>query len=114
MSYSVNSDLVWKGNEAKKATDTAISKALEMSAILVSNAAVKNAPMDTGLLKASITRDFDDKNAYIGTGLEYAPYVEFGTRKQKAQPYLRPALLLNIDKIKRIFGKLCKGVKFID
>jgi HK97 gp10 family phage protein len=27
----------------------------------------------------------------IGTNVEYAPYVEPGTHKQKAQPYLRPA-----------------------
>ncbi len=114
MSYSVNSDLVWKGNEAKKATDIAISKALEMSAILVQRAAVKNAPKDTGLLKASITRDFDDKNAYVGTNLEYAPYVEFGTRYVKARPFLRQALILNVDKIKGIFKRLCKGVKFVD
>jgi HK97 gp10 family phage protein len=27
----------------------------------------------------------------VGTNVEYAPYVELGTHRQKAQPYLRPA-----------------------
>jgi hypothetical protein len=30
--------------------------------------------------------------ARIGTNLEYGPYVELGTSKQRAQAYLRPAL----------------------
>ena len=28
----------------------------------------------------------------VGTNVEYAPYVEFGTRHMSAQPYLRPAV----------------------
>jgi len=28
---------------------------------------------------------------FVGTAVEYAPYQEFGTRRQKAQPYMRPA-----------------------
>lgn len=31
------------------------------------------------------------KSVYIGTNVEYAPSVEFGTRKQSAKPFLRPA-----------------------
>lgn len=27
----------------------------------------------------------------VGTNVEYAPYVEFGTYKMAAQPYMRPA-----------------------
>ena len=30
-------------------------------------------------------------SARIGTNIEYGPYVELGTSKQRAQPYLRPA-----------------------
>lgn len=34
----------------------------------------------------------DDDVVYIvGTNVEYAAYVEFGTSRQQAQPYLRPA-----------------------
>ena len=30
-------------------------------------------------------------HARIGTNIEYGPYVELGTSRQAAQPYLRPA-----------------------
>ena len=33
----------------------------------------------------------DDVVYVVGTNVEYAAFVEFGTSKMKAQPYLRPA-----------------------
>ena len=50
-------------------------------------------PVDTGRLKNSITYTVDDSQeaVFIGTNVEYAPYVELGTYKQKAKPFLRPA-----------------------
>lgn len=44
----------------------------------------------TGALRDSIGHAYDHstKTAYIGTNLEYAPYVEFGTPKMKARPFL--------------------------
>jgi HK97 gp10 family phage protein len=114
MSVKVNSKLVWNGAAAIKDFNVSNEEALTTSAIIVQNAAVKNAPKKTGALKASITRLVKKINAFIGTPLEYAPFPEFGTRFQKAQPYLRPALLLNIDKIKAIFKKLYKAVKYVD
>ena len=35
----------------------------------------------------------------VGTNCEYAGYVEFGTYKMAAQPYLIPALLNNVGTI---------------
>jgi len=32
---------------------------------------------------------------WIGTNVEYGPYVEYGTRRSKAYPYLRPAFDMN-------------------
>ena len=32
-----------------------------------------------------------DEAVYIGTNVEYAPYVENGTSRQKARPFLKPA-----------------------
>ena len=49
-------------------------------------------PVDTGRLRASITHDRDDDTMYLGTNVEYAPYVEMGTERMQAQPFLRPAI----------------------
>jgi HK97 gp10 family phage protein len=55
------------------------------------------APYRTGDLRGSIqsTVDFLPGRrvaAFIGSTLDYAGYVELGTSKMAAQPYLRPAL----------------------
>jgi len=52
------------------------------------------APVDTGNLQASIRmeKDYSEKIASVGSDLDYALFVEYGTRYQEAQPYLRPAL----------------------
>lgn len=54
------------------------------------------APVDTGRLRASITntveQDGDGVLVTVYSDVEYAPYLETGTRRQQAQPYLRPAL----------------------
>jgi len=36
----------------------------------------------------------DENEVLVGTPLEYAPHVEFGTVRQNAQPFLRPSLAL--------------------
>lgn len=35
--------------------------------------------VDTGRLRNSVSHTTDEDNAYVGTNVEYAPYVEFGT-----------------------------------
>ncbi len=50
----------------------------------------------TGRLRSSITHELgaDEKGIYadVGSNVEYAGWVELGTRRAKAYPYLRPAL----------------------
>jgi HK97 gp10 family phage protein len=50
------------------------------------------APVDTGALKNSIlasqVRDFTWE---VGVGVAYAAYVEYGTSRMAARPYLTPA-----------------------
>ena len=114
MSFSTKNTIDWNGAEAMKGFDLAVQQALTESAILVEGKAVSKAPVDTSRLKQSITRIVDKTSAYVGTNVEYAPYVEFGTRRQKAQPYLRLALSSSISAIKGFFAKRIKGVKFVD
>jgi HK97 gp10 family phage protein len=66
-------------------------------AIKVQNGARRRAAVDTGRLRSSINvtapvvRD-GASGARIGTNVEYAIYVEKGTRYMRARPYLEPAL----------------------
>lgn len=46
---------------------------------------------------------------YIGTNVVYAPYVEVGTSRMKAQPFLKPAIRDHIDEYKQIFERYLKG-----
>lgn len=56
----------------------------------------------TGRLKGSISHAHDEDSAYIGSNVEYAPYVELGTRKMGARPFLRNAVANYSDDYKRI------------
>jgi len=59
----------------------------EAGAELVAQLAERNAPRLTGHMAASV--DVDGGLVVVDT--PYAAYVEFGSRHNKAQPFLRPA-----------------------
>ena len=67
---------------------------LAKSAFNVEEKAKDLCPVDTGLLRTSITSKVGAGHipdwASAGTNRFYARYVEFGTHKMRAQPYLRP------------------------
>lgn len=48
-------------------------------------------PVDTGRLRNSISHAASGDAAYIGTNVEYAPYVEFGSVHNKAHHMLKKA-----------------------
>lgn len=51
------------------------------------------APVRTGQLRASINAEAQGETRFvIGASAPYATYVEYGTSKMAAQPYLRPAI----------------------
>ena len=87
--------------------DRLIKLKLELAALLVEGTAKLpgHCPVLTGTLRRSITHvmALDGRTVYVGSNMEYAPYVEMGTSKMTAQPYLRPALATNMKKIKRLF-----------
>ncbi|WP_236886645.1 HK97 gp10 family phage protein [Dehalococcoides mccartyi] len=51
----------------------------------MANRAKKATVVDTGRLRASIATQISDLSAEIGTNVEYAPFVEFGTSKMEAR-----------------------------
>lgn len=117
----------------KMGDEAAIQAALTKSCLLVETDAVKNAPKVDGMLRQSITSKVEGLTGIVYTPLEYAPYVEYGTglfatgkgggrtdvpwvyqdektgewiatSGQHPQPYLRPALDTNREKIIELLG----------
>lgn len=89
--------------EALENLEQATGTALEEVGLAAEGYAKRLCPVDTGRLRNSITHTRDKRTAYIGTNVEYGPYVELGTSRQKAQPYLKPAVLDHVSTYKRIF-----------
>ena len=101
MSY----DYTLKKRSAIKAVEDASRAAYSSAALLVLSDAILRSPVDTGNLRSSLTWELERDAALVGTNVEYAPAVELGTSRQRAQPYLRPALDSNTDAISRVFEK---------
>lgn len=107
------------------------SDVLTKACMLVEAEAKQRCPVDSGYLRNSITTSVEDNVGYIGSNVEYAPYVEYGTglfaeegngRKdtpwwykdakgewhktsgQNPQPYLRPAINNNQQRITELIA----------
>ena len=118
--------------------DIDLTEPLTKACLLVENDAKRKCPVDTGQLRASITHEVEGQTGIVGTNVEYAPYVEYGTgiyardgngrqtpwsyqradgkwittKGQKPQAFLEPALLENENEIFRLFEEAIeKGVK---
>ena len=76
-----------RGQVRRRAADAVTKAAFDVEA-----QAKALAPVDTGALKSSIQAQPEgDLAARVDVGAEYGIYVEFGTRKMRAQPFLEPA-----------------------
>ena len=95
-------------NTAKvgKELDEACKRALEICGGKGETYAKLRCPVRTGNLRNSITHQVasDGRSVDIGTNVEYAPYVELGTYKSRAQPYLRPAIENHLEEYKNIIN----------
>lgn len=86
----------------------AMNKAIAKALVMIGQRAEGNAkaicPVDTGRLRNSITNaiDTEEKAVYIGTNVEYGPYVELGTSRRKPHPYLKPAAADHADEYREI------------
>ena len=97
--------------------------ALTESAIVMQGEVIVRCPVRTGHLKGSISRkvrlgdgsvqgDVADGAlegapavgvAVVGTNVSYAPHVEYGTKYQRAQPYMRSGAVAAEPKIRQVF-----------
>lgn len=89
-------------NSLLKSEHGSVAHDLERRGVKVESRAKQNASgrpgpnVDTGRLRSSITHVLgaDDEGCYcdVGTNVEYAPYLEYGTVNMPAYPFLKPAL----------------------
>lgn len=93
------------------AIDRALVAALEEVGLVAEGYAKRACPVYTGRLRNSITHIVDEgtRHVVIGTNVEYAPYVELGTRHRKPQPFLKPAANDHYSTYKGIFLKHLRG-----
>lgn len=72
----------------------AASAALLQTAADVIDLTKQLTPVDTGALKQSYGADpVDSHTIRVGSDMDYAPYVEYGTVNSPSQPHLIPAIV---------------------
>lgn len=60
----------------------------------------------TGVYEGDAPQDHGgDHSVYIGTNVYYAPYIEFGTYKMEARPFLSQSIQANKKEMERLFKR---------
>ena len=104
-----------------KATDEAIYNSLKTVGDKAADYAAGLAPVQTSNLKNSMTSEVSqsEKAVYVGTDVEYAPFIEFGHHQEVGRyvpaigkrlvrefvpgtPFLKPAIMNHLDEYKNI------------
>ena len=89
--------LTWRGPAVKAIVDAAQQKAITATVADAAAQAQVLAPVDTGALRNSITFQAAQRrgSGWVGSfgsySIAYAIYVELGTYKMSARPYVRPS-----------------------
>nr|DAN61009.1 MAG TPA: putative tail component [Caudoviricetes sp.] len=84
-----------------------VSKLIKNTLHNIEKDAKRSCPVDTGRLRGSITTNIiSSYSGEVGTNVEYAGWVEYGTRYQSAQPYFEPAVEKNEDKFNEELDKI--------
>lgn len=132
-------DLARKLEELEAALEKHLTSAMETAVLLIEGTAKRLAPVDTGRLRASIESEVRQVashvvEGHVGTNVEYAEDVEFGTDAHTitasdadalhwteggedmfaqsvdhpgtpAQPFLGPAVEIHIDRIEELLSE---------
>ena len=97
--------------EVRAEMERAEQRALEKIGLYVDGEAVSRSPIVSGRLKSSWEHEVDDEKVIVGSNVEYAPFVEFGTsRGQEAQRILTGSVEENVDNIRSITERELNGV----
>lgn len=100
ISIKDNSEEILRELERKKAI------ALEAVGITAEGFAKKETPVDTGRLRNSITHTVTGDDVYIGTNVEYGPYIELGTVNYVGKHMLKRAASEHSDTYKAIIKRI--------
>ena len=86
-----------------------VHNALQQGGELIADKARQIVPVRTGYLKSTIySKVKGNWNIEVGAYAPYGGYVEYGTSRQRAQPYLRPAFYENRAKIVELVRQAVK------
>ena len=105
MSYSYKDNT----EQVLSAMEKAIERGLEAIGLTAEEHAKEETPVDTGRLRNSISHAVEDKAAYIGTNVEYAPYVELGARGREGKHMLQRAAMEHTAEYKRLIEDSMKN-----
>ena len=105
MSYTYRDNM----DEVLAALERAKRRGLEAIGLTAEGYAKRETPVDTGRLRNSISHATDDEAAYIGTNVEYAPYVELGARGRQGKHMLQRAATEHADEYKQIMEDALKN-----
>lgn len=105
----------WANNTPRQLTDEA-KRAVTLRTLEMEVNSKNLAPVgDTGNLRRSITSDVKGSgNSVTGevtTNIEYNAYVEFGTSRQNAQPYLTPSYVNSSKNLEGDLRRLMGGFR---
>ena len=96
----------WYGDDVINNVKNALPIAIKKACVIVQGSAKGYSPVKTGALKGSITIEtINEHSAKVGPAMDpYDIYVEMGTRKMAAQPYMRPAADKNRERVAKQLG----------
>ncbi len=96
--------------KAARETPSKCSKVVYKTAYDIQAKAAQIAPVRTGFLRNSIqVSPVDSLEAHVNVGAEYGQYVEYGTSRMAARPYIGPAVEDNIPKMLDALEKVIMG-----
>ncbi len=127
--YAKNLEIIDRTDEAKEAMEEAVLRALTAIGLEAERDVKEKitepkmhkwgdelhpkmrGSVDSGLLRNSITNKVSpgEQCVHVGTNVEYAPYVEYGTSRAPAYPFLKNTIQENHGKYMDIAKDYLKG-----